>query len=90
MREQAEWALSYLARNGLHLRVGLKKLGYSGDSSTIPEDATIEVTCKIKGAKGWPGCRFHKGDESDRVRREHLISRHSITQLQTHRRRDLR
>ena len=54
MREQAEWALSYLARNGLHLRFGLKKLGYSGDSSTIPEDATLEVTCKIKSAKDGP------------------------------------
>jgi hypothetical protein len=27
------------------------KLGYYGDSSTIPEDATIEITYKIKGAK---------------------------------------
>ena len=30
------------------------KLGYYGDSSTIPEDATIEVTYKIKGAKDGP------------------------------------
>jgi hypothetical protein len=30
------------------------KLGYDGDSSTIPEDATVELTCKIKGAKDGP------------------------------------
>ena len=30
------------------------KLSYDGDSSTIPEDATIEVTYKIKGAKDGP------------------------------------
>ena len=30
------------------------KLGYYGESSTIPEDATIEVTYKIKGAKDGP------------------------------------
>jgi hypothetical protein len=30
------------------------KLGYYGESSTVPEDATIEVTYKIKGAKNGP------------------------------------
>ena len=30
------------------------KLGYDGDSSSIPEDATVEVTYKIKGAKNGP------------------------------------
>jgi hypothetical protein len=30
------------------------KLGYYEDSSTIPDDATIEVTYKIKGAKDGP------------------------------------
>ena len=30
------------------------KLDYDGDSSTIPEDATIEVMYKIKGAKDGP------------------------------------
>jgi len=30
------------------------KLGYNGDSSSIPEDATVEVTYKIKGAKDGP------------------------------------
>jgi hypothetical protein len=30
------------------------KLGYYGDSSSIPEDATIEVTYKIKGPKDGP------------------------------------
>lgn len=40
---------------GLGCSVDAKvKLDYDGDSSTIPEDATIEVTYKIKGAKDGP------------------------------------
>jgi hypothetical protein len=36
-----------------------------------PEDATIEVAYKIKGAKDGPVVRFHRRDESDRGRRQH-------------------
>ncbi len=65
------------------------KLG-SGDSSSIPEDATIEVTYKIKGAKDGPVVGFHDGDESGRVRHQYRVPRDPITQLQAHRRCGLR
>ena len=59
------------------------KLGYSGDSSSIPEDATIEVTYKIKGAKDGPvvGSTMVTNQDEYDINTEYLETRSRSSKL---------
>ena len=58
------------------------KLG-SGDSSSIPEDATIEVTYKIKGAKDSPvvGSTMVTNQDEYDINTEYLDTRSRSSKL---------
>lgn len=59
------------------------KLGYDGDSSSIPEGATIDVTYKIKGAKDGPivGSTMVTNQTEYDANTEYLDTRSRITRL---------